>query len=128
MPCACHVARRDLLALLGGVAATSLASCSDAGQLGGSLVSPQQERQMGAEEFAKIRQELPRSDSQAYTNCQLQGVGQRIVSASGSQIPPAKWEFVVFRSDQVNAFTLPGGHVGAFEGMMAIVGSDDAEL
>ena len=34
----------------------------------------------------------------------------------------------MFRSDQVNAFALPGGHVGAFEGMMELVGGDDAEL
>jgi predicted Zn-dependent protease len=97
-----------------------LAACSDPGQLGGSLVSPQQERQMGAQEFAKIRHELPRSANTAYQR-ELQAVGQRIVAVSGSPIPPAQWDFVVFRSDQINAFALPGGHVGAFEGMMVLV-------
>ena len=82
---------------------------------------------MGAEEFAQIRQELPRSTNVAYEH-ELQSVGQRIVAVSGSPIPPAQWDFVVFRSDQVNAFALPGGHVGAFEGMMVLVGGDDAEL
>ena len=82
---------------------------------------------MGAEEFAQIRQELPRSTNVAYEH-ELQSVGQRIVAVSGSPIPPAEWDFVVFRSDQVNAFALPGGHVGAFEGMMVLVGGDDAEL
>lgn len=82
---------------------------------------------MGAEEFAQIRQELPRSTNVAYEH-ELQSVGQRIVAVSGSPIPPAQWDFVVFRSDQVNAFALPGGHVGAFEGMMELVGGDDAEL
>ena len=55
-------------------------------------------------------------------------MGQRIVAVSGSPIPPAQWDFVVFRSEQINAFALPGGHVGAFDGMMALVGEDDAEL
>ena len=82
---------------------------------------------MGAQEFAKIQHELPRSANTAYQR-ELQSVGQRIVAVSGSQIPPAQWDFVVFRSDQVNAFALPGGHVGAFEGMMALVDDDDAEL
>ena len=82
---------------------------------------------MGAEEFAQIRQELPRSTNVAYEH-ELQSVGQRIVAVSGSPIPPAQWDFVVFRSDQVNAFALPGGHVGAFEGMMVLVNGDDAEL
>jgi predicted Zn-dependent protease len=49
------------------------------------------------------------------------------VAVSGSPIAPAQWDFVVFRSEQINAFALPG-HVGAFEGMMTLVGDDDAEL
>ena len=63
---ACRYARRDLLALLAGATAAPLAACSDPGQLGGSLVSPRQEQQMGAQEFAKIRHELPRSANAAY--------------------------------------------------------------
>ena len=128
MPClACRYGRRNLLALLAGATAAPLAACSDPGQLGESLVSPQQERQMGAQEFTKIQHELPRSTNSAYEH-ELQSVGQRIAAVSGSQIPPAQWDFVVFRSDQVNAFALPGGHVGAFEGMMVLVNGDDAEL
>ena len=94
MPClACRYARRNLVALLAGATAAPLAACSDPGQLGGALVSPQQERQMGAEEFAQIRQELPRSTNVAYEH-ELQSVGQRIVAVSGSPIPPAQWDFV----------------------------------
>lgn len=125
--CACQIPRRDLLAMLAGAAAAPLSACSDPGKLGGSLVSPQQERQMGADEFAQMRQELPRSANSGYQH-ELQSVGQRIVAVSGSQIPAAQWDFVVFRSDQINAFALPGGHVGAFEGMMTLVAGNDAEL
>ena len=127
MRCTCHFARRDLLALLGGAAAAPLAACVDPGRLGGSVVSPRQEQQMGAQEFTKLQQELPRSSNAAYQR-ELESVGQRMVAVSGSPIPLAQWDFVVFRSDQINAFALPGGHVGAFEGMMALVGGDDAEL
>jgi predicted Zn-dependent protease len=124
---ACRYARRDFLTVLAGAGAAPLAACSDPGQLGGPLVSPRQEQQMGAQEFAKLRHELPRSANAGYQR-ELQAVGRRIVAASGSPIPPDRWDFVVFASEQVNAFALPGGHVGAFEGMMQLVAGDDAEL
>ena len=44
------------------------------------------------------------------------GVGERIVRASNSPYPD--WQFVVFESDQANAFALPGGRVGVFTGML----------
>ena len=77
---ACRYARRNLLALLAGAGAAPLAACSDPGQLGGSLVSPRQEQQMGAQEFAKLRHQRPRSANTGYQR-ELQAVGQRIVAA-----------------------------------------------
>ncbi|MEK0085513.1 M48 family metallopeptidase [Benzoatithermus flavus] len=118
--------RRRTLLLLGSATFAPLAGCQQLGEAGASLVSPEQERAMGQQAFARIRKEMPRSTNAAY-QATLRRVGQRIVAVSGSAIPPAQWDFVVFRSDQVNAFALPGGHVGAFEGLMRLV-SGDAEL
>jgi predicted Zn-dependent protease len=125
--CPCCLARRHALLLLAGAAATPLAGCQQAGQLGASLVSPEQEQEMGRQAFTQMRQEMPRSRSSAYQG-ELSRVGERIVRVSGSDIPPAQWEFVVFASDQINAFALPGGHVGAFEGMMRLVAGNDDQL
>lgn len=125
--CPSCLARRRALLLLGGAAATvPLSACQQLGEAGASLVSPEEERAMGQEAFQEIRQEMPRSTNAAY-QARLQRVGRRIVAVSGSGISVTAWEFVVFKSDQVNAFALPGGHVGAFEGLMRLA-ADDAEL
>ena len=125
--CPCCLARRRVLALLAGTAAAPLAGCQSAGNLGASLVPEEQERALGEQAFDQMRQEMPRSNNSGYQR-QLERVGERIVRVSGSDIPPGQWDFVVFESDQVNAFALPGGHVGSFEGMMRLVGGDDDEL
>ena len=44
----------------------------------------------------------------------------------GSDLPSAKWEFVVFDEPKtVNAFALPGGKVGVYSGLIKLVASDD---
>ena len=50
------------------------------------------------------------------------GVGARIVRASNSPYPD--WQFVVFESDQANAFALPGGRVGVFTGMLQVAADE----
>jgi predicted Zn-dependent protease len=123
--CPCCLARRRTLQLLaGGAAALPLGGCEQLGQAGASLVSPEEERAMGAQAFADVRKEMPRSSNAAY-QATLRRVGTRIVAVSGSDIPASKWDFVVFKSEQVNAFALPGGHVGAFEGLMRLAASED---
>lgn len=125
--CSCRLPRRHGLRLLAGAALALLAACSQVGGLGQSMVSPEQERAMGAEAFSGIRKELPRSSNGAW-QAELTRVGRRIIAVSGSSIPADEWDFVVFKSDQLNAFALPGGHVGAFEGMMRLVDGSDDEL
>ena len=39
----------------------------------------------------------------------VERVGRRIAEASG--LKGCKWEFIVVKNDQVNAFVLPGGKV-----------------
>lgn len=59
-------------------------------------------------------------------NQRVQRVGQRIATAVGADLPTAKWEFVVFDDPKtVNAFALPGGKVGVYSGLLALVASDD---
>ena len=114
--CSCCLARRRALVLL-ACAAAPLAGCA-------SLVPEEQERQLGERAFKDMRQEMPRSDNAAYQQV-LERVGERVVRAGETDIPPEQWDFVVFESDQLNAFALPGGNVGVFEGMMRLVDGDD---
>jgi predicted Zn-dependent protease len=125
--CCRRLDRRHGMRLLASAALAPLAACAQVGELGQSMVSPEQERALGAKAFADLREELPRSSNAAY-QAELERVGGRIVGASGSAVPASEWDFVVFKSDQLNAFALPGGHVGAFDGMMRLVAGSDDEL
>ncbi len=52
-------------------------------------------------------------------------VGAKIAQAS--QIPNAQWEYEVFDTPDVNAFVLPGGKVGVYQGLLNLV-QNDAQL
>jgi predicted Zn-dependent protease len=124
--CACCIGRlpvigrRHALGLLAGVAAVSLGGCEQATSL---LVSPQEETSMGVSAFNQLKQEVPISTDRAAQR-RLQEIGQRIVPASGAEIAADDWEFVVFDSDELNAFALPGGRVGFYEGILKIMDND----
>jgi predicted Zn-dependent protease len=123
------LSRRVALGIGLGAAGAALAGCtaSDFGQLGASLVDESQVQQMGLSAFQEIKQETPISrDPQA--KALVERVGRRVVATSESQIPASQWEFVVFESDQLNAFALPGGKVGVYTGMLKLIGGDEAEL
>lgn len=81
------------------------------------LLSRSEEMQLGLREFEKLRQEVPASKDQALTGM-VKRVGDRI--AAVAPLPNAQWEFVLFQSDQANAFCLPGGKVGIYTGILPI--------
>jgi metalloendopeptidase OMA1, mitochondrial len=112
-----------------GMAGTAVAGCtaSDFGELGASLVDENQVQQMGLAAFQEIKQETPISRN-PQAKALVERVGRRVVAASGSDIPASRWEFVVFQSDELNAFALPGGKVGVYTGMLKLIGGDEAEL
>ncbi len=79
---------------------------------------------MGLSAFAEIKsQQLICEDPAA--NRRVQAVGARIAPAVGRDLPNADWEFVVFDSEEVNAFALPGGKVGVYTGLLAFADDDD---
>lgn len=88
------------------------------------LVQPSEELALGAQSFQEIRAQEKVSNDAAM-NARVRQVGQRIAAAVGTQMPNAQWEFVVFESDDVNAFALPGGKVGVYTGLLKLAQSDD---
>ncbi len=50
----------------------------------------------------------------------IQSIGRRIAKAAADHDPGFKWEFKVIKSDQVNAFALPGGKVAVFTGILPV--------
>lgn len=88
------------------------------------IVTPAQETQMGLAAFADVKQKEKLSPDPKW-NAQVRRVGERIAASVGRELPNAQWEFVVFDSDQINAFALPGGKVSVYTGLLKIVQSDD---
>ncbi|HUR57499.1 MAG TPA: M48 family metallopeptidase [Opitutaceae bacterium] len=119
--------KRTLLVLT--AAALTLAGCYTnpvTGRKSLVLLSQGEELTLGAESFAEVRQK-EKISGDAAANARVQRVGQRIAQAVGSELPDAKWEFVVFESKDVNAFALPGGKVGVYTGLLQLA-ENDAEL
>lgn len=88
------------------------------------LTNPQSEAKMGLEAWEKIRKEEELSTHPKY-NAAVQRVGQNI--ARVVEQPGFEWEFRLFKSDQANAFCLPGGKVGVYQGLFKYA-ANDAEL
>jgi predicted Zn-dependent protease len=90
------------------------------------LLSQGEEVTLGAQSFQQIR-EKEKVSSDPAANARVTRIGQRIAEAVGNELPDAKWEFVVFDSNELNAFALPGGKVGVYTGLLQLA-ENDAEL
>lgn len=88
------------------------------------ILSQGQELSLGQQSFAEIKKQQKTTSDPAQT-ARVQRIGTRIAAAVGRELPDAQWEFVVFDSAEVNAFALPGGKVGVYSGLIALVQSDD---
>lgn len=102
-----------------------LGSCSQGLEpLGLNLVTPEQEVAAGQGAWKQIRQKERTSPDRAL-QARVRQIGERLVVAAGVQDQP--WEFVAFENEQVNAFALPGGHVGVYTGLINLA-ENDAQL
>ncbi len=120
--------KRRLLALFAAAASLLLLpACTTVQETGRSqliLMSPAEEARMGVQAFGQIKQQEKISTDPA-VNARIQRIGKRVAAAVGRELPDAQWEFVVFDSDQINAFALPGGKVGFYTGLINLADSDD---
>jgi metalloendopeptidase OMA1, mitochondrial len=83
-----------------------------------------QEIGLGQEAFQQIRAQEKVSTNQEQL-ARLERVGRRIAAQAAEDMPEADWEFVLFEGDTLNAFALPGGKIGFYEGMMELADTDD---
>ena len=121
----CDPRRRRVIAAL-GVSGLLLAGCAGSGDtgLGLDLVSEEQVQQMGAETWQRIRNETPASSNRDYQETAERVAGNLL---EGAGADPGEWEVVVFEGDQANAFALPGGRIGIYEGMFQVA-ENEAQL
>ncbi|MGE9295204.1 MAG: M48 family metallopeptidase [Puniceicoccales bacterium] len=107
---------------------TGCATAPETGRSQLSLIGDAEVESMAVSEFDQMKQQMPVSNDPE-KNAALRRVGEKIVQAArdrGADLrPPSQWEFVVFESDQINAFAMPGGKVGFYTGIFPLFDNDD---
>lgn len=89
------------------------------------LFSEDDMAQMGVAAFAQTAKQTPvdsGGQANAFVSCVARAVTQMVAENGGYQ---ANWEVKVFRSDEVNAFALPGGKIGVYTGLFKVVRNQD---
>jgi predicted Zn-dependent protease len=117
--------RRDLLRGLASGTLVLVAGCATNAVTGREqfiIIDESQLQQASLQAWAQMRQQTP-TWRNAAAQRRLETVGGRIVQAAGRG--NQHWEFVLFDSDQKNAFVLPGGQVGFYRGLYEISDRDD---
>ncbi len=83
------------------------------------LFSDVQMSQLGAQSFAEMKTEIPKTKDPkkvSYVQCITDALLPHVPIQGGF----SEWEVVVFESEQVNAFALPGGKIGVYTGIMQV--------
>ena len=88
-----------------------------------SLVSPEQERQLGQQAHQQVIDQFGIYDEYPRINQMVERVGQRI--ASVSDMPDLDWHFEVLDSPMLNAMALPGGYIYITRGMLERMNTED---
>ncbi len=87
------------------------------------LFSDSQMNSLGAQSFEQMKQSQPINHDKKinnYVQCVANTVTQNVAKTGF-----ANWEVVVFESEQVNAFALPGGKIGVYTGLLKVATNQD---
>ncbi len=106
--------------IFAGAFMVALAACAS---LDAAFAPPPDQLRAGAlSAWAGLKQQEQVSTDPKYTS-RINRVAPRIIRAAGEN--PAEWEVVVFDSDDLNAFALPGGKIGFYTGILDFMENDD---
>ncbi|MDG3085430.1 M48 family metallopeptidase [Vibrio hannami] len=113
------------MALL-SAAITSITACSSSptGRKQLIMFSDQQMVSLGSQSFEQMKKEQKVSTDQNtidYVHCVTDSILPYVPKQPGFD----EWEVVVFDSDQVNAFALPGGKIGVYTGLLNVASTPD---
>jgi metalloendopeptidase OMA1, mitochondrial len=90
-------------------------------------LSDAQQTQLGNEQYAKTLNEN-RADiiSSGSDYAQVQRVAKRIEAVAGRDKPDFHWQVTLMRSDEANAYCLPGGKIVVYTGILPVTKTDAA--
>ncbi|MBK6765348.1 MAG: M48 family metallopeptidase [bacterium] len=107
-----------LLAAL--VCAAVIVTCytnPETGRKGLMLLNSSQEASLGLSAFQDIKKNTPRTTN-ASEQALVEKVGRKISGVV--KLSNAQWEYVCFKSEEPNAFCLPGGKIGVYNAILPI--------
>lgn len=110
-----------------GVAlAVTLASCaqSPTGRKQITMFSDAEMAQLGQQSFEQMKQQQA-INKDPKTNQYVGCVANAITRQVSGQANTYQWEVVVFESEQINAFALPGGKIGVYTGLLEVAENQD---
>ena len=99
-------------------------STSSTGRKQVLLFSPDKLNQMGSASFDELKKQEKISKNKA-VNQFVQCVANGIIPQVPQSVHKGAWEIVVFDSEQVNAFALPGGKIGVYTGILKVTENQD---
>lgn len=83
------------------------------------IVSDQEMNLMGGQAFGEMKEKLP-IDRSASANVYVKCIVDALAPFVSNSVGAGKWEVVVFKNKEANAFALPGGKIGVQTGMFAV--------
>ncbi|MDF2154804.1 M48 family metallopeptidase [Vibrio sp. CAU 1672] len=106
------------------LAGLTACSASPTGRNQFLMFSDQQMSSLGAQSFEQMKKDTPISSNKK-TNAYVQCVARHITDTIPPQTGFKEWEVVVFDSEQINAFALPGGKIGVYTGLLNVAKNQD---
>lgn len=106
-------------AIVGTLFQLSACTTSSTGRHQITLFSSGELNKMGIQSFDEMKSKQKVSSDKAINNY-VQCVANAITKNVPKSAHDGSWEVVVFDSDQVNAFALPGGKIGVYTGILKV--------
>ncbi|WP_157736300.1 M48 family metalloprotease [Granulosicoccus antarcticus] len=95
----------------------------DMGEPADNALSPNEERQLGAQFMRQIRSQLPIIRDVQLSEY-IQSLGTQLAHAAGKS-DAQDFTFFLIDDPQINAFAIPGGYVGVNSGLIAVMGQEE---
>jgi predicted Zn-dependent protease len=107
----------QLLTLSAATVLITACSTSPTGRSQLMLASDSSMNSQGAQAFDQLKKETP-IEHDAALNAYVHCIVDPITRIAGKKLNISNWEVVIFKSDEVNAFALPGGKIGVYTGIL----------
>ena len=116
------MSNRILISLTALSVLLTACATSPTGRMQLALLPDSQMNAMGLQAFDELKATTPKEQDPnliAYVSCVANAVTAELGAEGGA------WEVVLFKDPAVNAFALPGGHIGVYTGLLSAAKNQD---